>query len=165
MMRFAFIACLAFLVFGSAEAQQEKCSGPQLGTWKLISYSREEIATGKKTDLLGAHPNGFLSYTSDCRTHAILMEDGRKAPATIPPSDQERINLYSSMIAYAGTYTIKGNDVHHHVDASWNQTWVGSTQSRQFRIEGKTLYIKTFPAKSAVDGKESTVVLVWNKVE
>ena len=165
MTRFAFIACLTFLVFGSAEAQQDKCSGPQLGTWKLISYTREEIATGKKADLLGAHPSGFLSYSSDCRMHAILMRDGRKAPATNPPSDQERVYLYNSMVAYAGTYTIKGNEVHHHIDASWNQTWVGTTLSRQFRIEGKTLYIKTFPDKGTVDGIESTAVLVWNKVE
>ena len=77
MIRFIFITCFALLTFGTAEAQQDKCSGPQLGTWKLISYSREEIGTGKKTDLLGAHPNGFLSYSSDCRMHAILMEDGR----------------------------------------------------------------------------------------
>lgn len=165
MTQFSFIACLALLAFGNAEAQQEKCSGPQIGTWKLISYSREEIATGKKTDLLGAHPNGFLSYSSDCRMHAILMDGERKAPTTIPPSDQERISLYNSMIAYAGTYNIEGSNVHHHVDASWNQVWVGSTQSRQFRIDGKTLYIKTFPAKSAIDGKESTVGLVWSKVE
>lgn len=165
MNKFTFIACLGLLAFGNAEAQQGKCSGPQIGTWKLISYSREEIETGKKTDLLGASPSGFLSYSPDCRMHAILMADGRKAPTTVPPSDQEKITLYNSMIAYAGTYDIDGNSVHHRVDASWNQVWLGSTQSRQFRIDGKTLYIKTFPAKSAIDGKESTVVLVWNKVE
>ena len=165
MNKFTAAACLGLLIFGNAEAQQGKCSGPQLGTWKLISYSREEIGTGKKTDLLGAHPSGFLSYSPDCRVHAILMADGRKAPDAVPPSDQEKINLYNSMIAYAGTYDIEGSNVHHHVDASWNQAWVGSTQSRQFRIEGKTLYIKTFPAKSAMDGIESTVILVWNKVE
>lgn len=165
MTRFSSIAFVAFLAIGTAEAQQGKCSGPQLGTWKLISYSREVIGSGMKTDLLGAHPNGFLSYNSDCRMHAILTADERKAPITAPPSDQERISLYNSMIAYAGTYTIEGNNVHHHVDASWNQAWVGSTQSRQFRIEGKTLYIKTFPSKSVMDGKESTVTLVWNKVE
>ena len=165
MNRYITTAFLGLLIFGNAEAQQVKCSGPQLGTWKLISYSREEIGTGIKTDLLGAHPSGFLTYTQDCRMHAILMADERKSPTTVPPSDQEKMSLYNSMIAYAGTYDIEGNNVHHHVDTSWNQVWVGSTQSRQFRIDGKTLYIKTFPAKSAMDGKESTVVLMWKKVE
>lgn len=139
MARFFFIAGLVFLMFGTAQAQQGKCSGPQLGTWKLVTYTREEIDTGKKTDLLGAHPTGFLSYNADCRMHAILMADERKAPVTVPPTDQERISLYNSMIAYAGTYDIDGSNVHHHVDTAWNQIWVGSTQSRQFRIDGKTL--------------------------
>lgn len=165
MIRLPFIALSALLAFGTAEAQQDRCSGPQLGTWKLISYSREEIDTGRKTDLLGVRPSGFLSYGSDCRMNAILIADERKTPLTVPPSDPEKISLYNSMIAYAGTYNIEGNKVHHHVDASWNQVWVGSTQSRQFQIDGKTLHIKTFPAKSAIDGKESTVVLVWNKVD
>ena len=165
MIRFLLATCFGLLSIGTAFAQQTKCSGPQLGTWKLNSYTREEIATGVKTDLLGAHPTGYLTYTSDCRVQAILMADERKAPASVSPTDQERINLYNSMIAYAGTYDVDGSNVHHHVDTAWNQIWVGSTQSRQFRIEGKTLYIKTFPAKSAVDGKESTVVLVWSKVE
>lgn len=165
MIKFIFIAYLEFLAFGTAEAQQDKCSGPQIGTWRLISYSREDIKSGTKTDPLGTHPNGFLSYATDCRMNAILIADERKSPISIPPSDQERINLYSSMLAYAGAYHIEGDNVHHHVDASWNQAWVGSTQSRQFRIEKNTLYIKTFPAKSAIDGIESTVVMVWNKVE
>ena len=165
MTRLFLISCLLLLTLRTAHAQQAKCSGPQIGTWKLMTYTREETTTGVKTDLLGAHPTGYLSYNSECRMHAILMADGRKAPATVPPTDQERIGLYNSMIAYAGTYDIDGSNVHHHVDTAWNQTWVGSTQSRQFRIDGKTLYIKTFPAKSAMDGKESTVVLVWSKVD
>lgn len=165
MQRFLINLCFGLSIIGPAQAQTSKCFGPQIGTWKLSTYMREELDTGKKTDLLGAHPTGFLTYTSDCRMHAILIADQRKVPASVPPSDQERISLYNSMIAYAGTYDVEGSNVHHHVDTSWNQSWVGSTQSRQFRIDGQMLYIKTFPAKSAMDGKESTVTLVWNRVE
>ena len=165
MTRLFLFSFLPLLTLGTALAQQTKCSGPQIGTWKLMTYSREEIATGAKTDLLGTHPTGYLTYTSDCRMHTIFVADGRKAPATVPPTEQERISLYNSMVAYAGTYDIDGSNVHHHVDTAWNQIWVGTTQSRHFRIEGKTLYIKTFPAKSAIDGKESTVELVWTKVD
>ena len=56
MIRFLLATCFGLLSVWPALAQQTKCSGPQLGTWKLISYTREEIATGAKTDLLGAHP-------------------------------------------------------------------------------------------------------------
>ena len=60
------------------------------------------------------------------------------------------------LIAYAGAYTINDDKVSHHIDASWNQTWTGTTQVRQFKIDGQTLHIRTMPAGS---------VLVWNKVE
>jgi Lipocalin-like domain len=61
--------------------------------------------------------------------------------------------------------SIEGDRVSHHIDASWNQSWAGTTQVRQFRIDGKYLYIKTLPDKNPVTGKESTSVLVWVKVE
>ena len=96
---------------------------------------------------------------------AILTKDGRKPPNSFVPTDAERVELYNGLIAYAGTYSIEGDKVSHHIDASWNQTWTGTTQVRQFRIEGKTLYIKTLPAKNAITGKESSSVLVWVKVE
>jgi hypothetical protein len=51
------------------------------------------------------------------------------------------------------------------VDASWNQSWTGTTQVRQFRIEGKYLYIKTLPARNPLTGKESTSKLVWVRGE
>jgi hypothetical protein len=158
--------CVLFLVSLQAFAQQRQtCIGPQLGTWKLQSYTTEDLASGQKTTLLGAHPDGYLSYGTDCRMSAILVKDGRKAPATFVPSDAERVDLYSGFIAYAGTYRIEGDKVNHYVDASWNQSWTGTTQVRRFRIEGNTLYITTLPTKNALTGKESTSLLVWSKVE
>jgi hypothetical protein len=55
--------------------------------------------------------------------------------------------------------------ISHHIDASWNQAWTGTTQVRQFRIHGKALHIKTLPAKNALTGKESVSTVVWIKVE
>ena len=48
MIRFFLVACIAGLAVGTAQAQQDKCSGPQIGTWKLTTYTREEIVTGEK---------------------------------------------------------------------------------------------------------------------
>jgi hypothetical protein len=167
MKRLALIAwCVLFL--GSMEAvgqQRQNCTGPQLGTWKLQSYTTEDLATGQKTDLFGAHPSGYLSYGPDCRMYAILVKEGRKAPNTFVPTDAERVDLYSGLIAYAGTYSIEGDKVSHHVDASWNQSWTGTTQVRQFRIDGNSLYIRSLPARNPITGKESSSVLVWIKVE
>ncbi len=130
-----------------------------------MSYTTEDLTTGQKTDLLGAHPSGFLSYSSDCRMSAILVKDGRKAPAASVATDAESIELFRGLIAYAGSYEIQGNKVLHHVEASSNQTWTGTTQARAFSIEGTSLYLKTMPATSALTGKQSSSVLYWTRVQ
>ena len=141
------------------------CTGPQIGTWKLQSFTDEDLTTGEKIDLFGAHPSGYLCYGADCRMSAILLREGRKAPDTLVPTDAERVDLYNGLIAYAGTYSIEGDKVSHHIDASWNQSWTGTTQVRQFRIDGNCLSIRTLPAKNPLTGKQSSAVLVWVKVE
>jgi hypothetical protein len=166
MSRFATCFCGVFFLGGmTATEAREQCSGPQLGTWKLQSYVTEEIATGQKSTLLGAHPTGFLHYGPDCRMYAILIKDGRKPPATFVPTDAERIDLYNAFVSYAGTYRIDGDKVAHQVDASWNQSWTGTTQMRKFKIDGNHLIITTLPTKNALTGKESSSVLTWIKVE
>ena len=167
MKRFAISAgCVLLLANLQVRAQpHQTCSGPQLGTWKLESYTTEDLATGQKTTLLGAHPSGYLSYGADCRMNAILIREGRTPPATFVPTDAERIDLYNGFIAYAGTYRIEGDKVSHIVDASWNQSWTGTTQVRRFKIDGNTLSITTLPTKNALTGRESTSLLVWTKVE
>lgn len=144
--------------------ERQRCTGAHLGTWKLQSFTDEDLETGQKTDLFGAHPSGYLSYGADGRMYALLLKQGRKAPDSLIPTDAERVDLYSGLIAYAGTYSIEGDKVSHHIDASWNQSWTGTTQVRQLRIEGNSLYIKTLPAKNPLTGKVSSAVLVWNKV-
>jgi len=126
---------------------------------------QRQSCTGQKTNMFGAQPSGYLSYGPDCRMSAILVKEGRKAPDTLVPTDAERVDLYSGFIAYAGTYSIEGDEVSHHIDASWNQSWTGTTQVRQFRIDGNSLYIRTLPAKDPMTGKETSAVLVWIKVE
>ncbi len=167
MKRPAVLVCCV-LCLGSLEAigqERQNCTGPQLGTWKLRSYTTEDLTTGQKTDLFGAHPTGYLSYGSDCRVFGIVVKEGRKAPNSLVPTDAERVELYNGLIAYAGTYSIEGDKVSHHLDVSSNQSWTGTTLVRQFRIDGKSLYINTLPARNPLTGKESSAVLVFDKVE
>jgi hypothetical protein len=145
--------------------ERQNCTCPLLGTWKLQSFTLEDLATGQKTDSFGAHPDGYLTYGPDCRMYAILTREGRTAPVDVFPTDEERIDLFNGFAAYAGTYSIEGDKVSHRVDASWNESWTGTTQVRQFRLDGKVLYLKTLPARNPLTGKESTAELVWFKVE
>ncbi|HEX7908474.1 MAG TPA: lipocalin-like domain-containing protein [Paraburkholderia sp.] len=163
----AVIVCCMLCVASMQAIGQERqnCTGPQLGTWALQSNTTEDLATGEKTELFGAHPSGYISYGPDCRMSVILIKEGRKAPNTFVPTDAERVELYNGLVAYAGTYSIEGDKVSHHIDASWNQSWTGTTQVRQFRIEGNTLYVKTLPARNPLTGKTSSSLLVLVKVE
>ena len=69
------------------------------------------------------------------------------------------------MYAYAGTYTLEGDKVVHHVDISWNQAWTGTDLVRFYKLDGNILTITTAPNKSLVDGREGRGVLVWEKVK
>jgi len=150
----------------SAVAQQHQtCAGPQLGTWKLQSFKTQDIETGQTTGPYGAHPTGYLSYGSDCRMYAIIVREARKPPAGLVATDAEKIELFGGLLAYAGTYTINGDKVSHHVDTSWNEAWTGTTQVRQFKIEGSSLQIRSMPARNPRDGRQTTAVLIWTKVQ
>ena len=165
------IALCALLVLGNetagANPAPPKCAGPLIGTWKLQSFVREDAATGQKTEPYGAHPNGYIHYGPDCRMYVMVVKENRKAPATDVPTDAERIELFAGLIAYTGSYTIDGDKVSHHIDASWNQAWTGTTQVRQFRTDGKSLSLKgtTVNALTGTTGREGSFVVTWTKVE
>jgi len=137
---------------------------PLLGTWKMKSFVREVIATGNKTKLLGEHPDGYLNYSPDGRMYAIGASDNRIKPG-MAPTEEEQVKLYQTLFAYAGTYTLDGDKVIHHVDISWNQAWTGTDQIRFYKLDGNILTITTAPAKSPPDGLEAQVVVVWEKVK
>ncbi len=138
-------------------------TGRHIGTWMIQSYTRENVATGEKTDQFGLHPSGYLMYGADGRMSSLFVRDARRAPAQMIATEAERIDLYSGMIAYGGTYVIEGDLVRHHIDTSWNQAWTGTVLVRRFNIEGDTLTIRTLPSPNPVDGIESSSVLIWQR--
>jgi hypothetical protein len=133
-----------------------------VGAWKLKSFGREITAGGER--YLGEPPEGYLGYAADGRMYAILVAGERVKPHEQAPTNEEALKLYRSMIAYAGTYTVQGNKVVHHVDISWNGARAGSDQVRFFTLEGDTLTIKTEPNKSPIDGREGVGILADGQV-
>jgi hypothetical protein len=140
-------------------------NNPLVGTWKLQSFTTEYQDTGERVEPFGAHPSGYLSYSSDARMVALIISEGRQPPAGIVPTDAEKIQLFNGMGAYAGTYTIEGDQVSHHVDASWIEAWTGTTQIRHFKIEGNALRIRSVAAPDPADGRISSATAVWTKVQ
>ena len=97
-----------------------------VGTWKMASCHRELIATGESIDYFGPNPVGYVSYQSDGRMTALVLGDEPITPKGSVPTDEEKIALFDSMVAYAGTYTFDDEKIVHHIDASWNHTWTGT---------------------------------------
>jgi hypothetical protein len=117
------------------------------------------------TDNFGKHPQGFLSYARDGRMSALEVAEDRPKPTDLSKlEDADRVKLFRTLLAYAGTFTFDGKVVTHHVDVSWNNNWTGTNQVRNVRIEGRTLYITTNVQPSAIDGKPSIGILTWEKV-
>src|SRR5471032_1734278 len=91
-----------------------------IGTWKLVSVVNEDVATGKKSDYFGPNPDGYINYGPDGRMIVINTRGDRKRPKGVSPTPEEAADLFRGVLAYAGTYTIEGNEVTHHIDCSWN---------------------------------------------
>ena len=136
------------------------------GTWKLVSFTQRFVATDETIDVFGRNPKGFLSYSRDGRMNAILVKDVRPKQADMAQATTEdKVQLFSSMYAYAGTFTVDGNTVTHHVDISWNENWTGTDQVRNVRLDGERLYISTNPQSNGIDGRIIVAELVWEKVK
>lgn len=136
-----------------------------LGTWKLKSFVRKDVATGERRPGLDEHPEGFLGYGPDGRMYAIFVAGDRVVPAGSQPTDEERAQLHKSMLAYAGTYKIAGDRVVHHIDVAWNNARIGSDQVRFFKLDGDRLTLTTERNKSPIDGSEGFGVLEFERVK
>jgi len=137
---------------------------PFIGTWKLRSAVQEDEETGKKSYPLGTSPTDYLNYSPDGRMMVILVGDDRKAPAGPVATDAEMIALYKSVVAYAGTYAIDGNQVIHHVDASVNERTTATKLIRFFTLRDGLLELITAPGPNRYDGRISVQTLVWEKM-
>jgi hypothetical protein len=133
-----------------------------VGTWKLVSLSRELLPGGKPAP---ERPrNGFLNFAPGNRMMAMVVPRDRKAPAEMFPTDQEMIHLFTGLVAYCGRYAVEGDTIVTHVDMSWNQSWTGTRQVRFYTLEGKRLMLKTGPSRNTADGQDSVHTQVWEKV-
>ena len=96
----------------------------------------------------------------------LIVKDERPKPTDLAKmTDQERADLFNTMIAYGGTYTFDGRTITHHVDISWNQILTGTDLKRNVKFDGRKVIFSTNSQPSVVDGKISSIVLTWEKVE
>jgi lipocalin-like protein len=138
-----------------------------LGTWKLISFVREEIPSGAKSNVMGAHPAGYINYGRDGRMIVIIVGSDRQKPVGPVATREEAEALIRSMLAYAGTYTVdsEAKTVTHHVDVSWNQARTGESLVRTYQLDGDRLTLTTQPFNDPGIGKKTVRTLIWERLK
>ena len=136
-----------------------------IGTWKLVSVINEDVATGQKSDHFGPNPDGYINYGPDGRMIVINTRTDRKRPKDASPTPEEAAGLFRGVLAYAGTYTIEGNVVTHHIDCAWNPTWGGTHQKRSARFDGERVHLSTEPTADPVNGRMSVRTMTWEKMK
>jgi hypothetical protein len=145
----SFFLPLVLLLLVPAIAQENvlaQSKADLVGTWKLISATE----TTKKGEVRAAYgwqnQQGLLTYTADGRMMAITTKGGRK-PLSVSdniraPVD-ERAEAFATMTAYAGSYTLKGDKVIHHIEVSSMPNAVNSDQVRLItNLKGNSLSLR-----------------------
>ena len=132
-----------------------------VGVWKLQTYDVEFQDTGERKAPFGANPNGYIIFTPEGRMMAILTAEGRKTPQT----DADRVEAFRSMAAYSGIYRLAEGRWITTVDITWNEAWMGTEQTRFYRVEGDTLTVTTAWRSNVIfDGRVTRSTLTWTKM-
>jgi ketosteroid isomerase-like protein len=135
------------------------------GTYRLISVKTTIVATGEITEPLGKAPQGYIMYGRDGRMMILMVAEKRTKPSDLATmTNQERTDLFNTMLAYSGTYEFDGRTVTHHVDVSWNQFMTGTHQKRNVTLDGRKLVL-AYTAPDPRTGVVSIGEITWEKVD
>ena len=135
------------------------------GTWKLVSNSRKVMDTGQVEQPRGKAPKGYVSFGQDGRFLNFTVDEKRPKPESVAKmTDQQRIELFNTMNAYAGTYKLDGNKLTYTFDLTHNEVFERASV-REIKIEGRKLTMVNEPAPATIDGKMSQTTTAWEKVE
>jgi hypothetical protein len=93
----------------------------------------------------------------------LVLRGDRKKPTGLVPTDAEKIALYDSMFAYAGTYSVDDKKVLHHIDLSWNEAWTGTTQIRFLKLQGNELTYISAPARNPMNGRDCVHTVIFRR--
>ena len=152
--------CFALPSFPQESQANDDLKQKVVGVWKLESFVTESVETKEKRYTQGEKPNGYLIITPE-RLMTVITGQGRKTAQT----DEERLALFRSLFAYTGPYKVEGDRLTTKVEVSWNESWVGSDQTRIVRFEGDKLLLQTTPAPAANQQMPGLIVatLTWTK--
>jgi len=160
----AFALPLACAIAGSAESA-EKSAPNIVGTWRIVDFTQVVVETNEITRPMGEKLLGFIQYSPGCHMITVISRADLPKPATLPYTDAERSAIHKGIVAYAGSYTVEGNKVTHHVLAGWRTDWIGGDQVRFAEVNGNRLLIKAPPVVNNVTGKTAESTLIFERAD
>jgi hypothetical protein len=119
-------------------------TSPIVGLWKLSGNTTKIVATGAMERLAGEHPTGYQLFTKGGHMMFFQAAEGRKPPAG-PLTDTERVALFNSLVAYAGTYKVNGSNVSIHMEANIVPGAADRTYKMEINGNKLTLTADPFP--------------------
>jgi hypothetical protein len=136
-----------------------------VGTWRLVTWTSEG-EDGVQTPM-GERPEGVVVYTAD---GTMITTIGRAGRPWIDGTDmhggpvEQRLEAWSTFIAYSGSFRVDGGDLVHDVTMSLYPNWVGTSQRRHVTLseDGSALVLSADPF--VVRGRLGTHVLTWVRV-
>ena len=135
------------------------------GTWKMVSNTRKVGDTGALEQPRGKAPSGYVSFGRDGRVMGITLSEKRPKPESVAKmTDQQRIELFNTMNAYAGTYKLDGNKLTYRYDLTHNEV-PERASVREIKIEGRKLTMVLEPGRSTIDGKMVQTTVVYEKLQ
>jgi hypothetical protein len=133
-----------------------------VGTWKLLSASSTS-KTGERSETpYGTNPAGLLTYTEYGRVSAMISHGGRKPLSVGGGTPEEQAEAFKTFLAYAGRYTLSGDQVTHYVEISSIQNYVGKDLVRSVTFQDDQIVLLTPPTR--INGKVQTVELIWQRL-
>jgi len=139
-----------------------------VGTWKLVSVSNVTDSGIVREEAYGRNPIGFLTYTADGRMIAILTNGGRKLLSKgwkVAPAE-EKAEAFSTSLSYAGTFTVSGDRVTHHVEAATDPNRANTDLVRIVNLHGDRMTLRTTTPLAWDDGvRYAYQELVWDRIK
>ena len=129
-----------------------------LGTWALVRTYETLDGVDTGVHPIGEGASGVIHYLPDDRV-AVLMANGGRQPISKgrdTSGEAETAESARTFTAYAGTFTIHGDDVVHHLDFCLYENDKGRDYLRHARLEGERLTL-SMPKRQTPEG-----VIQWN---
>ena len=131
-----------------------------VGVWRFIAGYAIAEETGERIELYGAEPRGYGIFEPGGRMMAMLGASGRVPGESV----SEMAELYRSMVAYSGKWSVDAEKFITEVDLASDPSWVGTTQVRFYTYDGQIMSLRTPPvALPAFNGRTAVIYAEWQR--